>query len=200
MNIFEAIETRRSVKSFDPAHVMPDADLAKLVALTQLAPSSFNIQHTRIVHVTDKPLRAEIQKAAWHQAQITEASALFVFCADTMAWKKDPARYWQHAPQQTQDYLVPMIAPFHEGNDQLQRDEALRSVGLSAQTMMLAARGMGYDSCPMIGFDQAAVAKLINLPHDHIIGMIVTVGKGIKPAHPRGSILPMNEVLITNHF
>jgi nitroreductase len=35
---------------------------------------------------------------------------------------------------------------------------------------------MGYDSCPMIGFDSVAVAEIINLPSDHVIGFMIAVG------------------------
>jgi nitroreductase len=31
---------------------------------------------------------------------------------------------------------------------------------------------VGYDSCPMIGFDPEQVADLINLPEDHVIGFM----------------------------
>ena len=41
---------------------------------------------------------------------------------------------------------------------------AMRSCGIAAQTLMLTAQSMGYDSCPMDGFDYEAVAELINLP------------------------------------
>lgn len=37
MNVLEAIETRRSVKHYDPEHVMPDEDLARLIGLTKLS-------------------------------------------------------------------------------------------------------------------------------------------------------------------
>ena len=49
--------------------------------------------------------------------------------------------------------LVQMLTDFYAGKPQLQRDEAVRSCGMVAQTIMLAARALGYDSCPMIGFD-----------------------------------------------
>ena len=48
MNVSEAIEARRSVKHYDPDHVMPEPDLAELIRLTKLAPSSFNMQNYRI--------------------------------------------------------------------------------------------------------------------------------------------------------
>ena len=50
---------------------------------------------------------------------------------------------------------------------------------------MLAAKAMGYDSCPMIGFDPQKVAELIKLPDDHVIGFMIAVGKATKPAWVR---------------
>jgi len=199
-SIQEAIEQRRAVKHFDPAYKLSATEWQELVRLAQQAPSSFNIQHWRLVHVTDTAQRAAIRAAAWDQAQITEASDLIVLCADVKAWEKNPAQYWQDAPEPVQNFLVPMIGPFYAGRDQLQRDEAMRSVGLIAQTIMLAAKGLGYDSCPMIGFDTDQVAKLINLPGDHVIGMMIVIGKATKPAHPKGGYLPFDQVVITNKF
>jgi nitroreductase len=82
----------------------------------------------------------------------------------------------------------------------VQRDEAMRSCGIAAMTLMLAAREMGYDSCPMDGFDFEAVGKLINLPQNHVITMMTAIGKATNEAWPRGGQLPMNEVVINNHF
>ena len=52
----------------------------------------------------------------------------------------------------------------------------------------------------MIGFDPVEVAKLINLPTDHAIAMIVVVGKAVKPAHAHGGQLAMEEVIFTDRF
>ncbi len=82
----------------------------------------------------------------------------------------------------------------------MQRDEAMRSCGIAAQTLMLAARTLGYDSCPMIGFDPDAVAKLIRLPGDHVVAMMLAIGKATAPANPRGGQLPLEEVLLINRF
>lgn len=200
MDTIEAIRARRAVKHYDPDFVMPDEHQAELLNLARQSPTSFNIQNWRFVNVKDKALREQVREAAWGQAQITEASMLLILCGDLKAHKKDPARYWADAPQAAQDVLVPMIAPFYEGKPETQRDECMRSVGIAAQTVMLAAKAMGYDSCPMIGFDPDAVGKLINLPENHVIGMIVTIGKGIKPAWPKPGYLPDEEVIFTDKF
>ena len=47
---------------------------------------------------------------------------------------------------------------------------------------MLAARQMGLDSCPMVGFEYDQLAEIINLPEDHLISMMVVVGKASEPA------------------
>ncbi len=200
MNVQEAIKNRRSVKKFDPNHKMSDSEVKELFDLTILSPTAFNIQHWRFVSVTDPELREKIKAVSWDQAQVTDASLLVVVCADLKAWEKDPARYWKNAPKEAQEMLVPMIGPFYEGKDQIQRDEAFRSCGIAAQTLMLAAQGLGYDSCPMDGFDFDAVAKLINLPDDHVITMFVTVGKKLEPAYVRGGQLEQSEVVIQNTF
>ncbi len=96
--------------------------------------------------------------------------------------------------------LVPMIAPFYGSNPQLQRDEAMRSIGIASQTLMLAAKSMGYDSCPMIGFDPIKVGEIIQLPENHVIGMMITVGKAIKDANARGGQLPYEEVVFRDSF
>ena len=200
MHVIEAIESRRSVKHFDPAHRLSDAELARLIALAKLAPSSFNMQNYRFVLVRDPELRAQIRAVAWDQAQVTDASLLVILCADLTAHANNPQRYWAHAPQAVQDILVPALTPFYDGKPQLIRDEAMRSTAFAGMTLMLAARGLGYDSCPMIGFDPVAVARLIRLPADHAISFMLAIGKQAKPVWPRGDRLPDSEVVIENQF
>jgi len=200
MTATQAIETRRSVKHFDPAHRMTDEESARLIELAKLAPSSFNMQNYRFVLLRDPELRKQIRAVAWDQAQVTDASLLVILCADLNAHSNHPQRYWAHAPQEVQDILVPALSPFYEGKPTLIRDEAMRSTGFAGMTLMLAARDMGYDSCPMIGFDAEAVAKLINLPGDHALSFMLAIGKQAKPVWPRGERLPDSEVVIHDRF
>lgn len=199
MDTFEAIKQRRAVKYFDSGHKMTEEEVNKLMSCVILSPTSFNIQNWRFVIVQDQQLRKEIRKAAWNQAQVTDASLLFVLCADKNAWKNSQ-RYWVTAPEDVRNFLVSAIEGFYKNQEQRQHDETMRSCGIAAQTLMLAAKSMGYDSCPMVGFDFNKVAELINLPDDHVIAMFVVVGRGIKEARPRGGQLPLKEVLIYDRF
>jgi nitroreductase len=200
MNVKETIEARRSVKHYDPDHVMPEEDLAELIRLTKLAPSSFNMQNYRILVVRDAEVRQQIRAAAWDQPQVTDASVLFILCADLTAHQENPSTYWAHAPQEVQDILGPMIQPFYEGKDTLIRDEAMRSSALAGMTLMLAAKDMGYDSCPMIGFDGEKVAELINLPQHYALSFMIPVGKQAQPGWERGDRLADDRVVAYDKF
>jgi len=200
MDTKHAIKQRRSVKYYDNSHTMPDEEINELLSLAALSPTAFNIQHWRFVIVKNEPLRKDIRKAAWDQAQITDCSLLIILCADLNAWKKSPRRYWKDAPEAVQNFILPAIDSYYRDKKQVQRDEAMRSCGIAAQTLMLSAKAMGYDSCPMDGFDFPAVAKLINLPDDHVISMFVAIGKAVSAASPRAGQLPLNEIIIEDRF
>ena len=200
MNTKDAIQARRAVKHYDANHRMTEQEIQELMSLAVLSPTAFNIQNWRFVTVTDEALRKEVRAAAWDQAQVTDASLLIVLCADLKAWEKDTQRYWRNAPQQVQDFMLPAIDNYYRGKDQVQRDEAMRSCGIAAQTLMLAAQAMGYESCPMDGFDFDKVGELIQLPDDHAIAMFVAIGKGTQEARARGGQLALEDVVIENRF
>ncbi len=200
MNTFDAVRERRSVKHYDPNHKLSDEDIEKLMSLAILSPTSFNIQNWRFVIVKDPEIRKKVRSASWDQAQVTDASLLLVICADLKSWKKNPSQYWKYAPKEAQDFLVPAMGEFYEGKEQLQRDEAMRSCGIAAQTLMLVAKSMGYDSNPMIGFNPQKVAEIINLPDEHVISMLMVIGKQIKPAMPRGGQRPLSDIVFIDKF
>jgi len=200
MNTFDAIKERRSVKHYDANHELTDDEISRLMSLAVLSPTSFNMQNWRFILVKDPEIRKQIRAAAWDQAQVTDSSVLIVVCADLKSWKNNPAQYWVNAPKEAQDFLVSAMGPFYEGKDQLQRDEAMRSCGIAAQTIMLAAKSMGYDSNPMIGFDPDKVAEIIKLPENHVISMLIAIGKQTQPAMPRGGQLPLDKVVFTDKF
>lgn len=201
MNITEAVYKRRAVKHFDATHTLTTKEEITLLEAAIQAPTSFNIQHWRFVILRDPELRSRIrQEFGNDQAQITDASLLILLTADVNAWQKNPERYWVNAPQEVSDLLVNWMGPFHEGREWLQRDEAQRSIGMALQTIMLVAQEMGYESCPMIGFDIEKVAELIHLPDDHVMGPMVAIGKGTKDTWPKPGQLPLKDIVFENGF
>ncbi|MBF0183435.1 MAG: nitroreductase family protein [Magnetococcales bacterium] len=200
MDTLTAIASRRSVKHFDPNHRLSAAEEEQLLQAAILSPTAFNIQHWRFIVARDPALRQQLRHLSWNQSQVTDASLYLILCADLQAWNKAPQRYWQQAPEKVRQGLIKAMTDYYGPFPQTQRDEAIRSCGMAAQTVMLAAKAMGYDSCPMAGFDYQAVGKLIQLPADHIIVMTIAIGKPLQPAQARPGQLPLSEICFTDRF
>ncbi len=200
MDVITAIKSRRAVKHFDPDHRIPERDIDALFSLALLSPTAFNIQHWRFVLIQDPAQREAIRAVSWMQPQITDASLFIVICADLRAWEKEPERYWRTASPEAREGLLAAIDTYYRGRETVQRDEAMRSCGIVAQTLMLAAQALGYDSCPMDLADFDEAGRLIRLPENHVIGLFLAIGKGTREPWPRGGALARDEVVRIDHF
>ena len=201
MNVIDALYARRAVKHFDASHKISREEELKLLQATIQAPTSFNIQHWRFVILRESNLRHKIRSQLGNdQSQITDASLLILFVGDTKAWLKNPEQYWVNATPEYRDMVTSMMTNFYRGREALQRDEAQRSIGMALQSILLAALELGYETCPMIGFDIDAVAKLVGLPNDFVMGPMVAIGRGTKPAKTKGGQLPLSKLVYENSF
>ena len=71
---------------------------------------------------------------------------------------------------------------------------------ISVITKSMQHNGFFSDSFLMIGFDPQKIAELINFPKDHMIGMILVIGKAKTPVSPRGGQLSLDEVVNYDSF
>ena len=80
MDIYEAIRTRKSVRSYLSREV-PDEVLTRILDAARLAPSANNSQEWRFVVVRDAKTRRAIARAACRQAFVGEAPVVLACCA-----------------------------------------------------------------------------------------------------------------------
>ena len=70
-----------------------------------------------------------------------------------------------------------------------------KTCGLAAQTFMLSMAAVGYDTCPMEGFDSLRVKKLLKLPRGAQVNMIVSCGiRSAKGVYGERFRVPFEEV------
>ena len=179
---------------------MTTDEIKFLMELAILSPTSYNQQNWRFITISDQKIKEQISKAARNQPQPSDGSLVIILCGNTNAWKEDPDRYWKNHPKERQELVTNALQKKYADNVQNRRDETMKSCGFAAQTIMLAAKQMGLDSCPMGGFEPNEIAKIINLPEDHIIVMMVIVGKALESAGPRGGQLEVKDVVFENKF
>lgn len=202
MNVAEALTTRISAANLAPGAMIDEAEITELVRLAQEAPSSFNIQFTRFVAVTDPAIKAKLREAGLGQAKFTDAAVVFVLLGDLSAHEDFAARMRAAAaagsvPQAVADYRVKAATQSYTPPARA-REESARSVGLSAMALMLAAEERGWASCPMIGFDPTAFSTILSISERYVPLMVVAVGKPVAANPPRKPRLAPSEVLRFN--
>jgi len=198
--IREVIESRTSVGKYQADYQLEAGCIEELVRLANLSPSAYNLQNWRFIAVQSNDGKQALQQAAYGQPQIMQASVTFIVCGltqgqtfikETLALSVEKnvmpaevATAWEDAVEQS-----------HASNEELQRDEAIRSASLAAMTMMLAAKGMGLDSGAMGGFDAQQVSQAFQLADNEIPVMLITIGRAQKDNWSQKIRKPIAEVL-----
>lgn len=81
--------------------------------------------------------------------------------------------------RKTLSLVMGLKGPFYRaGGAAQQRITVHKSCALAAQTFMLSIASAGFHTCPMEGFDEQRVKKILKLPRRAEINMIIAVGKG----------------------
>ena len=84
MEVFEAIQKRKSVRSYEPTPV-PDEKLRKVLEAARLAPSAGNFQPWRFIAVLDPQKRRKIARGCRFGHFLAESPVVIVGCGDQKA-------------------------------------------------------------------------------------------------------------------
>lgn len=194
------IETRISANHYDSSRSVSDAVIEELVGLATLAPTAFNFQNWKFIAVRTAEAKERLKAVSYDQQKVVEAPVTIIICG-VLAAHEGLARALQPSvdagilDQQVFDGWIGMATGAHQGNPQLQRDEALRSGSLAAMTLMLAAQGRGLASCSMSGFDPLGVAREFELTAAEVPVMLITLGYPAPGNWPQKPRRPVREVL-----
>ena len=88
MNVFEAIEKRRSIRSYEPTPV-PDEKLEKILEAARLAPSASNLQPRHFIVISDEERKKALSTGMFAKF-LRQAPVVIAACGDE---KKSPKWY-----------------------------------------------------------------------------------------------------------
>jgi nitroreductase len=203
-----AVLKRRSVKTFKSDPIAPEL-LQRLIDLTLEAPSSFNLQPTRLIVLQSAEQKAALAAVAWGQKQITQAPVVFVFAVSVRGWESTMDQVLDTAiksgtwPEKFAEF-VRGSAPGFQDNlaaHGLEREYAIKDAMIAATTCALAAESLGLGSCYMNGWDEAGVKKVIGADNDPdlAIALVLPVGYAeVTPGHP--GRLPQSITVVRERF
>ncbi|CAM4385818.1 nitroreductase family protein [Paenibacillus macerans] len=203
-DFFTVMRERHAVKHFDPAHKLSKSEITFLLEMAGSAPSAWNLQPWRFLVIADQRLQEKLLPVAYGQRQVVEASAVIAVLGDLEAHRdadmilsRDVAAGLM--PEEIKANLCGQIEAAYLNNPQVPRDEAIRNASLAAMQLMLTAKAIGYDTCPMGGYDPAALIEAFDIPSRYIPVMLVAVGKAAQPARP-STRLSAEQTVVWNGF
>ena len=202
--LFQTMEERHSVKAYDPSVKISEEELKQMLEMTVTAPSSWNLQHWKFLVIDDEAQQEKLLPIAFGQKQVKDSAVVIGILGDVEANRNADRIFTEavkagHLTEEIKDKIVGGINNAYEGSTTFPRDEAILNASLAAMQLMLSARGMGYDTCPMGGFDREAFIEAFDVPERYVPVMLVTIGK--RAADPRiSSRLPLDEVIARNSF
>jgi nitroreductase len=189
MEFKDIVMKRYAVKKFDGRKV-PESKMKELFELIRFAPSALNIQPWKIKVITDQKVKEQLKPATWNQEQITTCSHLLVFCANTdfkglverlerlLNQAKMPEDIAKMVMGLARDYFL-KIPP------EAQLAMAQHHVFLALGNALNGAKSLGFDSCPMGGFDPKEYARILNLPSNLVPTMLCPVGYAADKPMPK---------------
>ncbi|MES9936493.1 MAG: NAD(P)H-dependent oxidoreductase [Sedimenticola sp.] len=169
--VLEALNFRHACKKFDPQRQIPREELETIMECGRLSPSSFGMEPWKFLVIRNPELRARLRPACWNQPQITDSSDVVVILTkpedirpDTDYVKRMFARR-ELTPEAEQAYLERYRSHLESEMEPLMSYHAWASKQcyIALGNMMTAAAAAGIDSCPIEGFEKAAVEEVLDI-------------------------------------
>lgn len=160
MDLFKAIEKRRSIRKFKPEPVAKE-DLKKILEAGRLAPSGGNRQPWYFIVVRNLETKKALSIAANNQKFIADAHTVIVALGKPRTTTKLPYKLSSTRTPHKQD---PMIAIEH---------------------MILAATALSYGTCWIGAFNENEVRRILKIPENLAVIALLPVGIPDESPPPR---------------
>lgn len=159
MELDEAINTRRSIRKYNPSKLISAREVKELIKAAQAAPSWKNSQTARYYAVISPKKVEEFRKECLPQrnAKNTENAAYIVttFVKNVSGFQNDN------------------LTPDNNGGNLW----GAYDLGLANENLLLKAKEMGYDTIVLGIRDEDAIRDLLDILEDEEIMAVIAVGK-----------------------
>jgi nitroreductase len=165
MDVYEAINTRKSVRTYLDKEV-PQEVITRLLEAARIAPSANNKQEWRFVVVRDKAVRKQLSNAAKRQKFVAEAPVVLACCAET------------------DNHLMTcgqLCYPIDV------------SIAIDHITLCAVAEGLG--TCWIGAFDEGQIKSILGIPPAVRVVELLTLGYPQDPSPVNKNRLTLNEIV-----
>ena len=168
--LLQQMQWRYATKKMDPAKVVPQDKLDRIIEATRLAPTSSGLQPFELIVISNAEVRKQIRAVSNDQSQITDGSHLLVFAA----WDTYTAERINHmfdlnvsmrggTNEGWENYRQMLLNNYPARDPQVNFEHAARQAYIAMGFALMAAAAEEVDSTPMEGFKPEAVDAILNL-------------------------------------
>lgn len=158
MKVFEAIKKRRSIRKFDQSKKVTDQQINKLLEAAKWAPSAGNLQSFFIYVVRDQVTKDKLSTTTKYQKFVSEASVMFVICADSK-----------------------QVSYYGERGRTLY---CIQDAAIATQNMWLALTEIGLGAVWVGNINEGKAIEILNLPKHHRPVAMLPIGYPAESPRP----------------
>ncbi|OPY76304.1 MAG: putative NAD(P)H nitroreductase YfkO [Syntrophorhabdus sp. PtaU1.Bin153] len=184
--VFRDIVTQRfAAKKFDERKIA-EKTVWELIELIRFAPSAFNLQPWKIKVISDQEVKDVLSEVTpGGREQVRSCSHLLVFCANTDTNKlieKTSEALKKMGPLDSLQTVMLSTAKRVTGEMSLEAktEWAKCQVFLALGNAVNGATALGFDSCPMTGFNRSEYSRILAIPDSLIPTVLCALGYGIE--------------------
>ncbi|MBU5689609.1 MAG: NAD(P)H-dependent oxidoreductase [Candidatus Aenigmatarchaeota archaeon] len=180
MEFERIVKERYAAKSFDKRKI-PKELVDRLIEIIRMTPSSYNVQPWKIKIIEDDETKKKLMSASYNQPQVETCSHLFVLCADIDVEKNvdkiAELMIKEGVEKDKANAYSKMVKSFLKS---LSKEEiivwAQNQVYIALSNALNGAKALGFDACPMEGFDPKEYSKILKLPKNLIPTVLCPIG------------------------
>ena len=181
MDFNKLIITRQSVRRYAATAVEPEK-LNKCLEAARLAPSASNSQPWKFIVVDQEPLRTEVAKATFSDIKLINKFTVQAPVLVVIVMEKAK--------------LITRLAMMVK-----KKEWPLIDIGITATHFCLQATELGLGTCMIGWFEEDKIKKLLQIPSDKSIGLIISLGYAVEGYPLRTKIRkPMEEMVRYNEY
>ena len=172
--VLEAFQFRHATKEFDATKHLSDDEINFILKTAHLSPSSFGFEPWHFVVVQDKELREALKPLAWGAPLKLDTASHFILGLSMKSpmtkWDSEYINHMMKDVKQLPEDVIEMYSKFYRefqerdfnlDTDKKLFDWASKQTYIALGNMMTAAALVGIDSCPIEGFHQEKIEKLL---------------------------------------
>lgn len=188
MDFNDIVMRRYATKKFDGS-MIEESKVKKLMEIIRFSPSSLNLQPWKIKVIKDKSTKEKLLPLSYNQQQIITCSHLLVFCADNDIARRVEdlvSLIKRERKEEEMSGYIEMLRGFpHSMSEEQRTSWAQRQLFLALGNALNGAKSLGFDSCPMEGFDHAAYSMALNLPSNLRPTVLCPIGYAADEPRPK---------------